>query len=149
MIYDLGARLLLNDMSVFNVYTSKSVGSRYIPNTLQIIHMVAHSNKQIKEPLMTLLHFSLHSSALLEDLPCANNHSQIMSAQLRVRVRRVVVRVPGRPQDYGNWDPVLEALLAEGKALQVFQAILFGCAVYDGVTEDYVTSFGVEDGCFV
>jgi len=41
--------------------------------TLKIIHVVAHCNKQIKEQLATSLHLHLHGAAALKRLPASNN----------------------------------------------------------------------------
>ena len=42
----------------------------------------------------------------------------------------------------------MKTLLAERKLLEILQAVLFCCAVDDGVAEDFVAGSGVEDGCF-
>lgn len=116
--------------------------------SLQIIHMITHSNKKIKKELMAPLHLNLHRPTPHKDIPCPNNHRQIMSAQLRVRIRRMVIGIPSRRQDHANRDPTLETLLAKCKELEIFQAVLLGCAVDNGVPEDYLTNSGVEHGCF-
>lgn len=117
-----------------------------LPN-LQIIHMITHSNKKIKKELMPPLHLNLHRPTPHKDIPCPNNHRQIMSAQLRIRVWRMVIHIPSRWQDHADRNPTLETLLAKRKALEIFQAVLLGCAVDDGVPEDYLANSGVKHGC--
>lgn len=71
-----------------------------------------------------------------------------MSAQLTIRVGRVVVRVPNRPQNHINGDAALKTLLAESKTLELAQAILIRCAVHRGIPEDLGLDGRVEDGWF-
>jgi len=73
--------------------------------------VVAHRDEQIKEQLATHLHLHLHGAATLERFPASDNECEVMSAKARVRVRRVVVRIPGRPKDGRHLDSTLEALL--------------------------------------
>lgn len=67
-----------------------------------------------------------------------------MSAEPRFRVRRVVVRIPSRPQDHVDWDPTLKALLPKRKALEFLQAVLLGSAVDDGVPEEFTAHAGMK-----
>lgn len=41
--------------------------------SLQVIHVVAHSNEQVKEQFATNLHLHLHGAAALERLPASDN----------------------------------------------------------------------------
>lgn len=63
-----------------------------------------------------------------------------MSAELRVRVRRIVVRKPSGPQDHVHGDAGLKTLLPEGKALQLIQPVSFGCAIDDRVLQQSTAS---------
>lgn len=44
-------------------------------NGLQIIHVVAHGDEQVKEQFAANLHLHLHGAAALERLPASNNES--------------------------------------------------------------------------
>lgn len=106
-----------------------------LPDLREVVHVVAHCHKQVKKQLATNLHFHLHGPASLESLATSDDESQVMSAQSRLRVRRVVIRVPSRSQDHVGRDSDLKALLAERNALQLFQAVLLGCTVDHRVSE--------------
>ena len=58
-----------------------------------------------------------------------------MSAEPRVRVRRVVIRKASRRHDDIDLDSRLKALLPKRQALQLVQSELFGCAIYSSVFE--------------
>ncbi len=58
-----------------------------------------------------------------------------MSAEPRVRVRRVIVRKASRCHNDIDLDSRLEALLPKRQALQFVQSELLGCAVDGGVFE--------------
>lgn len=115
------------------------------PEILKIIHMVAHCHKQIKKELVTSLHLHLHGSAALEDLPGANDHRQVMSAQSILCVRRVVVGIPSGAEDHIDGDAALQPLLAQRKLLEILQLISLGCTVHDRVPEDDIANRGVEN----
>lgn len=108
--------------------------------------MIAHSNKQIKIELMPRLHLRLHGPARLEDPPTSDDHGQVVCAQPRLRVRRVVVRIPRRTQDDVDGDPALESLLLEREILQLLQPVPLGSTVHDCVAEDDVPNTSVVDG---
>lgn len=110
--------------------------------------MVAHGDEQIEKQFATAFHFHLHGPAPLESLATSDDQGQVMSAEPRVRVRRVVVRIPGRPKDHVGLDPRLEALLAEGEPLQLVQAVLLRGTVYDGISKESVADARVEHDGF-
>lgn len=68
-----------------------------------------------------------------------------MSAQSRLRVRRVVICVPSGSQDHVGWDTDLKPLLAEGNALQLFQAVLLGGTVHHCVSEHNASHARVKE----
>lgn len=70
-----------------------------------------------------------------------------MSAEPRLRVGSVVVRVPCRAQNDVDRNSRLEALLPKSKALQLVQAVLLRRAVDNCVPEEIVADAGVvHDG---
>ena len=121
-------------------------GGGLLQSIIQIIHMIAHGNKQIEKPRMTILHLDLHSPASLKDISRANNHSQVMSAQLGIRIRRVFIRIPSRSQDHADWNCTLKALLTKGKAFEVFQSVLLRRTVDNSVSEEHIVGPVVKDG---
>lgn len=90
--------------------------------------MITHSNKQIKKQPPTPLHLHLHRPTPLKRPPRPNNQRQVMRPQLGLRIRRVGVRVPRAGQDRADLDPRVEALFAEGEALQCGQVVFQGGA---------------------
>ncbi len=72
--------------------------------------MVAQAHKQIEEQFAANLHLRLHRSTPLEDLATADDQGQIMSAETRVRVRRVIVGVARAAQDRPDLDSALQPL---------------------------------------
>lgn len=58
-----------------------------------------------------------------------------MSAELRVRVRCVVVCKPSGSQDHINGNAGLKALFPKSKALELVQTVSFGSTINDGVLE--------------
>jgi len=66
-----------------------------------------------------------------------------MSAQPRVRVRSVVIRVPGAAQDRRHLDSALQTLLPKSKALELVEAVAFSSAVHGSVAQDHVAHTGV------
>lgn len=113
----------------------------------QIIDMVAERNKQIEEQLAPHFHLHLHGAATLECLPAADNQSQVMSAKAGVAVRRVLIGIPSTAQDDADLDSALQALLAQGQALELFEAITLSRTVHSCVSEEIVAHAGVEESC--
>lgn len=110
--------------------------------------MITHRYKQIEKERMAQFHLHLHRPATLEDMPGANDHRQVVSAQPILLIRRVVIRVARRPQDHVDRDPALEALLAQREPLQCLQPVLLGGAVHRRVSEDKTRDAGKEYGGF-
>ena len=108
----------------------------YGPHLHNIIHMITQRHKQIKEKFPTTFHLRLHGSASLKRLATSNNQGQVMSAEPRVRVRRVVIRIPRAAQDRRDLDSALQTLLPESKALELLEAVLLCRAVYDRVLQE-------------
>lgn len=94
---------------------------------------------------MSQLHLRLHRAAALEDMPRPNNHRQVVRPKPILRVRRMVVRMPRRPQDHVDRDPGVQALLAQRESLQRLQAVLLRGAVHGRVAEDGAVG-EVDDG---
>lgn len=69
-----------------------------------------------------------------------------MSAEPRIRVRRVVIRIPRRAKDRCDLDAALQTLLPEGKALELLKAVLLCCAVYDRILQE-ILAHGGNVGC--
>ncbi len=65
-----------------------------------------------------------------------------MSAEPRVRVRRVLIRVPRAAEDDGDLDSALEALLPESKALELLEAVPLCRAVDDGIPKEVFAHAG-------
>jgi len=59
----------------------------------KVIDMVAHRHEQVEEDFPPHLHLHLHGTTTLEGLTTANNQGEVVSAQSRITVWRVVVRV--------------------------------------------------------
>lgn len=107
--------------------------------------MVAHGDEQVKEKFTAPFHLRLHGSAPLECLATSDDQGEVMSAEPRVRVRRVVVGILRRAQNGGDVDSALEALLAQGQLLELLDAVPFGRAVYDGIPEKVLPYAGHVD----
>jgi hypothetical protein len=118
----------------------------HLPHIHNVIHMITQRHKQIKEKLPPTLHLQLHGSAPLKRLATPDDQRQVMSAQPRIRVRRVVIRIPRAPQDRRDLDAALQALLAQGQPLELLEAVLLRGAVDDGVFEQ-VLADGRDVGC--
>lgn len=97
--------------------------------------MVTHGDEEVEEEFSAAFHLSLHGPAPLERLAAPDDQGEVVGAEPRVRVGRVVVGVLGRPQDGGDIDAALQALLAEGQALEFLETELVGGAVHDCVAE--------------
>lgn len=107
--------------------------------------MVAHCHEQIKKQLAAVLHFHLHGPTPLECLAASDDESQIVSAQPRLGIRRIVIGKASRPQDHVGRDSALETLLSKSKALELLQAVLLGSAVHNRVPEHNVSHCGMEE----
>ena len=68
-----------------------------------------------------------------------------MSAQPRVAIRRILVRVASAAQDGSDLDPALQALLAQRELLELFEAVAISCTVDCCVAENDVSYAGVEE----
>jgi len=121
-----------------------ALGGATVSHIHNIINVVAHSHEQIKEQFATILHFHLHRAAALERPPAADNESKVMSAEARVTVWCILVRVPSATEDGANLDSALQALLAQGEPLELLKAVPFRRAVHGSVTENNVTYAGVK-----
>lgn len=92
-------------------------------------HVVAHGDEKIKEQgCPALLHFYLHSAALLEIVAAPDDQSEVLSSKLRVRVRSVLVGVACRGEDGGDLHALSESLFTQGKTFELVQSIAFGGA---------------------
>lgn len=92
-------------------------------------HVIRHCHEQIKEQLATSFHFRLHCTAVFEGPSAADDQGEIMRAQFRIVIGRVRVGVTGRREDCVTLDARLEPLLAQSKALELWEPILFGCTL--------------------
>src|ERR1700743_177525 len=72
---------------------------RALVQVLKVVQVVAHGDEKVEEHLAPLLHLHLHGAAALERSAAANNQSEVVSAQARVRVRRAVVREARAAED--------------------------------------------------
>jgi hypothetical protein len=115
---------------------------RHIHN---IIDVIAHGDKEIEKQLPPHLHFHLHRPTALERLPAADDESEVMGAQPRVGVWRVLVREARTAEDGGDLDAALQALLAQGEPLELLEAIPVRGAVHGRVAENDVADASVED----
>lgn len=128
---------------------SDSLWRPSIADVNDIVQVVAHGYKQVEEELAAArLHLGLHGPAPLKGLATADDQGEVVSAQAAVRVWGVGVGVLGGPQDGGDVDAGLEPLLAQGQALELFEAVAVGGAVDDGVAEDFDAQAGQVDGGF-
>lgn len=121
---------------------------RDLPDVHNIIHMITQGNKQIKEKLPTHLHLHLHGAAALKGAPTANDEREVVGAEARVRVRRVLVGVTRTAQDGGDLDGALQALLAQCQVLELREAVLIRRAVHDRVFEQWGSHAGEVDSGF-
>jgi len=104
--------------------------------------MITQRNEQVKEKFPTTLHFHLHSATPLKRLATPNNQREIMSAEPRIRVRRIVICIASRSQDGGYLDPTLQTLLAQRQSLELIEPVLLGRTVYDSVFEQVLADAG-------
>lgn len=123
-------------------------GSASVACIHDIIDMVTHGHKQVKEQFPPLLHFHLHGSATLEGLPATDDECEVVSAQPRITVRCVLVGIARAAQDGADLDPALQALLAQGELLELFEAVAISSAIHGCVAENDVIDTGVEKGGF-
>lgn len=108
--------------------------------------MIAQRNKQIKEKLPPTLHLYLHGPAPLKGLATSNDQGEVVGAEARVRVRRVVIGIPRAAQDGRHLDAALQALLAQRERLELVEAVLLCRAVYDRVLQQVFAHAG-HVGC--
>ena len=106
-----------------------------IPHLHNVINMVAKCDEQIKEKFTATLHFRLHGSAPLKCLATSDDQGEIMSAEPRVRVRRVVIRIPSTTKNCSDLDSTLQTLFPKSKALEFLETVLLRGAVYDCVLQ--------------
>ena len=86
--------------------------------------MIDHSNKQIKKQRRPArLHLHLHRPAPLESIAAADDESEVVCSQLRVRSGCVSVGVAGGGEDRAALDAGLQALLFERQALQFGEVV--------------------------
>jgi hypothetical protein len=139
----LGDLEFLGKVSVrFHAGCGEGEGDGNAPHLHNIIHMIAQSHKQIKEKFPTTLHFRLHGSAPLKCLATSNNQGQVMSAEPRVRVRRVVIRIPRTAKNRSDLDSTLQTLLPKSKALELLKTVLLCRTVYDRVLQKVFSHAG-------
>lgn len=108
-----------------------------IRNLHNVIDMVAHSDEEIEKQFPSFLHLHLHRPAALKRLATANDESQVMCAQPRVRVGRIVVCEARGPQDQVDGNSRLKTLFAERKTLQFLEPEFLGGAVDNCVAENW------------
>ena len=68
-----------------------------------------------------------------------------MSAEPRVRVRRVVIRIPRTAKNRSDLNSTLKTLLPKSKALQFLEPVLLCCTVYDRVLQKVFAHAGYVD----
>jgi len=117
-------------------------GRGHAPDIHNVIHMVAQRDEQIEEEFPTTLHLRLHGAAPLKRLATSDDQGQVVSAEARVRVRRVVVRVARAAQDRADLDAALQALLAQRQRLQLLEPVAPRGAVHDGVAQQGLARAG-------
>lgn len=71
-------------------YNARSASVRRA-NSLKIIHMSTHGDKEVEEESATLLHLRLHCLALLEMVAVADDDGKVMTSQARFRGGCMVV----------------------------------------------------------
>ena len=104
-----------------------------LPDLNNVIDMIAHRHKQVKEQFTPIFHFHLHGSAPLESLTTSDDQGKVMSAEPRFSVWRVVISIASRSQDHVDLDTGLKALFPKSKTFQLVQAELLGSAVHHSV----------------
>ena len=92
-------------------------------------HMIRHGDEQIKEQPSTVFHLVLHCAAPLERLSATNDEGEVMSPQFRVRVWRINVGIAGARENRTTSDAGLQALLSQGKTLELWQGVSLGCTL--------------------
>lgn len=68
-----------------------------------------------------------------------------MSAQSRLGIRGVVIRITSRSQDHVGRDISLKTLLTESNALQVFQTVLLGGTIHHCIPKNDISHAWVEE----
>lgn len=110
-----------------------------------VVDVVAQGDKQVEKELRpAVVHLQLHRAAALEGAAAADDESQVVGAQLGVRVGGVGVGVAGRCEDGAALDARLKALLPQSDTLQLLQPVLMSGAVDDGVLEELAVGSLVE-----
>ena len=113
-----------------------------LPNIHNIIDMITQRNKQIKEKFPATLHFHLHGATPLKCLATSNDQGEIMSAEPRIRIRRVVIGIPRATQDGCDLDSTLQTLFPKSKALELLESVLLCRAIYDCVLQKVFSHAG-------
>lgn len=112
-----------------------------------IVDVVAQGDKEIEKELSSAVeHLKLHGSTALKGAAAANDESEVMGPEFRVRIGSVGVGVAGGCQDGAALDTRLQTLLPQSHLLELLQAKLLSCAVNDRVLEDVAVGSVVVDG---
>ena len=118
------------------------------PNLHDIVNVIAHRDKQVKEHLRAaLLHLHLHRAAPLEGLAAANDECEVVGAEPRVAGRRVRICEACTAQDRRDIDAGLQALLPKSETLEFRQREALRGAVDGCIPEDIVTHAVMVDYC--
>ena len=145
----MGVRFDLEKRSYQYYYNSAFISvpkkSFYLPLLHNVINVVAHRHKQIKEQPAARFHLLLHRAAALERAPTADDKCEVVRSQTRVRVRRVRVRISCAAQDRANLDAILEPLLAQSYPFKLDETVSICRTIYARVTQDDVAHAGVEE----
>jgi len=121
-------------------------GGLRVPHIHDVIDVVTKCNEEIKEKFTTGFHFRLHGSRAFECLATADDEGEVMSAEARIRVRRVVIGIPRTTQNCADFDSTLQTLLPKRQALELLETVLFCRAVYDSILEEILSHAG-DIGC--
>lgn len=124
---------------------SDGLGGPSIAHLHHIVQVIAHSDEQVKEKFTAPFHLRLHGSAPLKCLATSDDQGEVMSAESRVGVRRVVIGILRRAQNGGDVDSALEALLAQRQTLELLESVPFSGAIYDGVPKEVLSHAGHVD----
>jgi hypothetical protein len=65
----------------------------------QVVHVVDHSDKQIKKELATVLHLILHRAAALEGVSSTDDEREVVRTEFRVVVGGIGICVTSGSQD--------------------------------------------------
>jgi hypothetical protein len=113
--------------------------------------MITHRNEEVKKEFSSLLHFHLHRATPLEGGPGADDQGQVMRSKLGISVRCMGICISSAGEDGAALDTGLQALLPQGQALQLWQAV-FLCSAAGGlislrVNSGFVQERNLLDGC--